>query len=60
MHMAGAHLHHEEHVDPAQGDRAVDMKETRQHRDGLGAQKLPPRRAAALRRGRDPQPGVGE
>jgi hypothetical protein len=41
MHMAGTEFEHEEHVDAAQGDRAVDMKEiARQHRGG----------------GRDPQP----
>ena len=50
-------LDHEEHVDPAQGHRAVDVEEiARQHRGSLRAQELPPRRAAALRRGRDPQP----
>jgi hypothetical protein len=57
MHTAGAHFHHEEHADPAQGDRAVDMEEiAHQLRDGLSARELPPGRAAALRRGRDPQP----
>jgi hypothetical protein len=57
MDMAGADLDHEEHVDPAQGHRTVDMEEIAgQHRGRLRAQELPPRRAAALRRGRDPQP----
>jgi hypothetical protein len=57
MDVAAADLDHEEHIDPTQGHRAVDMEEiTRQHRRRLGAQELPPRRAVTLRRGRDPQP----
>jgi hypothetical protein len=55
--MTGADLDQEEHVQTAHGHRAVDMEEVaRQHRRGLGTQELPPGRAAALRRGRDPQP----
>jgi hypothetical protein len=59
MDMAGADLDHEEHVQAAQGHRAVDMEEVARehHRRGLKAQELPPRRAAALRRGRYPRPG---
>ena len=54
--MAGADLDHEEDVDAAQGDRAVDMEEVaRQHGRGLGVQELPPCGAVALRRGRYPQ-----
>lgn len=53
----GTHLHHEEHVHPPQGDRAVHMEEAAgEHRGGLGTRELPPRRAAATRGGRDPQP----
>jgi hypothetical protein len=62
--MAGADLDHEEYVDAAQDDCAVDVEEVLcQHRRGLDAQELPPSRTAALRRGRDPlpweQPGQG-
>jgi hypothetical protein len=43
MDMAGAHLDHEEYVQAAQGDRAVDMEEVAcQHGGGLGAQELLP------------------
>jgi len=57
MDMAGAGLDNDEHVDPAQGHRAAGMEEiARQHRGRVRAQELPPRRAAALRRGRNPQP----
>ena len=55
--MTGANLDHEEHVQAAQGDRAVHVKEVaRQYRGRLRPQELPPGRSAALRRGRDPQP----
>ena len=55
--MPTAQFDHEEHVDAAQGDCAVDVEEVaRQHRGGPGAQELPPGGVVALRRGRDPQP----
>jgi hypothetical protein len=55
--MTDADLDHEEHVDAAQGDSAVDMeKVARRHRGGLGPQELPPGGAAALGRGRYAQP----
>lgn len=55
--VAGADLDHEEHLDPTQGHRAVDVEEIAgQHRGGLGTRELPPRRAAAPWRGRDPKP----
>ena len=54
--MAGAHLQHEEHIDAAQRDRAVNVEEIAgQYRGGLRAQEPPPGRVIALRRGRDPQ-----
>jgi hypothetical protein len=56
MHMAGAHLQYEEHIDAAQRDRAVNVEEVAgQHRGGLRAQEPLPCRVIALRRGRDPQ-----
>jgi hypothetical protein len=55
--MAGTDLDNEEHVQALQRDRAVDVEEvTGQHRDGLGAQELPPGRTGTLGSGRDPQP----
>jgi hypothetical protein len=58
MDMTGARLDHEERLDAPQGNRAAGREEiTRQHRGCLQAQELPPGRAAALRRRRDPQPG---
>jgi hypothetical protein len=40
MHMAGAHLQYEEHIDAAQRDRAVNVEEVaRQYRGGLRAQE---------------------
>ncbi|SFR29179.1 hypothetical protein SAMN04488564_117103 [Lentzea waywayandensis] len=43
--VAGADLHHEEHVHPLQRDGAVDMEEVaRQHGLRLSTQKPPPRR----------------
>src|SRR6266851_9435463 len=57
MHITGAGFDHEEHVEAAQGDCTVHVEEiARQHRGRLGAQELPPARAAALRRWRYPQP----
>ena len=57
MDMAGADLDHKEHIQAAQGHRAVDMKEVAcQHRPCLGVQELPPGIPAALRGGRYPQP----
>ena len=47
-----------EYVQAPQGHRAVGVEEksARQHRRGMRVQELPPRGAAALRRGRNPQP----
>jgi hypothetical protein len=57
MDMTGADPNDEEHVQAAQRNRAVGMKEVaRQHGLCLSPQELPPGTAAALRRGRDPQP----
>jgi hypothetical protein len=57
MHITGAHLDDEEHVQAAQGDCTVHVEEiAREHRGRVGPQELPPARAAALRRWRYPQP----
>ena len=43
MQVAVADLEHEQHVEPPQRERAVDVEEVdRQHAGGLGAQELPP------------------
>jgi hypothetical protein len=55
--MAGAHLDHEEHIEAAQGNRAVDMEEiAHQHRGGLRLQELSPGGPGAPGCGWDPQP----
>jgi len=55
--MTSADLDHEEHVQPTQGDRAVDVEEIAcQHGRGLRAQELPSGGPGPLRRGRYPQP----
>jgi hypothetical protein len=57
MNVAGAHLDHEEDVQAAQGDRAINVEEAAcQHRRDLRAEELPPGGAAAPGRGRNPQP----
>jgi hypothetical protein len=41
--VAVADLEHEQHVDPPQGHRALDVEEVdREHAGGLRAQELPP------------------
>ena len=41
--VAVADLEHEQHVEPLQGECAVDVEEVdREHAGGLGAQELPP------------------
>jgi hypothetical protein len=41
--VAVADLEHEQHVEPAQGDRAVDVEEVdREHAGGVRTQELPP------------------
>jgi hypothetical protein len=43
MHVAVADLKHEQHIEPPQRERAVDVEEVdREHAGGLGAQELPP------------------
>ena len=43
MQVAVADLKHEQHIEPPQRERAVDVEEVdREHAGGLGAQELPP------------------
>ena len=51
--VAVADLEHEQHVEPPQRERAVDVEKVdREHGGGLGAQELPPTGVAAPRRRR--------
>ena len=53
VYVSGMDLNHEEHVDPLQRDRAVDVEEIAgQRRRGLGAEKLSPGRAVCSDGGR--------
>src|SRR6516164_5413253 len=57
MNMAGVGFDHEEDIDAAQGNCAVDVEEIAcQHGRRMGAQKLPPSGPGALWRGWYPQP----